>query len=149
SVTIGPDDKLYVHLGDGFDASTALNLDQFRGKILRMNLDGTAPADNPFYNGNGGPRDYIYAYGFRNPFGGAWRAADGKLYEVENGPGANDRFAQVNEGVGYGWNGTSASMLTNALYVWAAPTAPVSIEFVQPETFGGSQFPAEAQDMAF
>ncbi len=69
NVSIGPDGKLYVHMGDGFQYPTALDLDSFRGKILRMNLDGSAPTDNPFYNaGNGiNARDYVYAYGFRNP----------------------------------------------------------------------------------
>ncbi len=150
NVTIGPDGKLYVHLGDGFDASTALNLNMFRGKILRMNLDGTAPSDNPFYDNSDGisARDYVYAYGFRNPFGGAWRASDGKQYEVENGPSV-DRLAQVNAGVSYGWNGSDASMATNAAYNWATAHAPVNITFVQQETFNGSQFPASTMDHAF
>lgn len=150
-VSIGPDGKLYVHNGDGFDAGTALNLNSMRGKILRLNLNGTAPADNPFYNAADGitARDYVYAYGFRNPFGGSWRAADGKLYEVENGPGSNDRFAQVNRGVSYGWNGTGASMTVNAIYNWNVPHAPVDVAFVQPQTFGGSGFPSSQQDVAF
>ena len=78
NITIGPDGKLYVHMGDGFNAATALNLDQYRGKVLRMNLDGTAPTDNPFYNAADGinARDYVFTYGHRNPFGGAWRAAN-------------------------------------------------------------------------
>jgi len=42
NLTIGPDGKLYVHMGDGFNAATALNLNSFRGKILRLNLDGFA-----------------------------------------------------------------------------------------------------------
>ena len=136
NISIGPDAKLYVHMGDGFDASTALNLDQFRGKVLRMNLDGTAPSDNPFYNaGNGiSARDYVYAYGFRNPFGGAWRASDGKHYQVENGPSV-DRFSQVNVGVNYGWDGSNASMGINAIYNWDPSHAPVNIAFVQQETF--------------
>ncbi|HEY6723718.1 MAG TPA: PQQ-dependent sugar dehydrogenase, partial [Polyangiaceae bacterium] len=41
NLSVGPDDKLYVHMGDGFVPETALNLDSFRGKILRLNLDGT------------------------------------------------------------------------------------------------------------
>lgn len=148
--SIGPDGKLYVHVGDGFNTATALNLDQFRGKILRMNLDGTAPSDNPFYDNSNGinARDYIYAYGFRNPFGGAWRASDGKHYEVENGPSV-DRLAQVNAGVSYGWNGSDASMATNATYNWATAHAPVNITFVQQATFNGSQFPASKMDHAF
>jgi glucose/arabinose dehydrogenase len=150
NITIGPDGKLYVHNGDGFDASTAQNLDQYRGKILRLNLDGTAPNDNPFYNASNGitARDYVYAYGFRNPFGGAWRASDGKHYEVENGPSV-DRFAQVNVGVNYNWNGTNASMMTNAIYNWDPSHAPVNITFVQQETFNGSGFPVTMRDRAF
>ncbi|HVT30895.1 MAG TPA: PQQ-dependent sugar dehydrogenase, partial [Lacipirellulaceae bacterium] len=150
NITIGPDGKLYVHTGDGFDYTTAQNLDSYRGKILRMNLDGSAPSDNPFYNAADGinARDYVYAYGFRNPFGGAWRAADGKQYEVENGPSV-DRFAQVNEGVNYGWDNTDASMAIHAIYNWNPAHAPVNVAFIQPATFGGSQFPASTQDLAF
>lgn len=151
NLTIGPEDGLlYVHNGDGFDASTALNLDSYRGKILRMNLDGTAPTDNPFYNaGNGiNARDYVYAYGVRNPFGGAWRAADGEHYEVENGP-STDRLARILSGQSYGWNGTDASMTINAIYNWAPAHAPVNITFIQNETFAGSQFPLEMRDRAF
>ncbi len=150
NISIGPDGKLYVHNGDGFDASTALNLDMYRGKVLRMNLDGSAPSDNPFYNAANGinARDYIYAYGFRNPFGGAWRASDGQHYEVENGPSV-DRFARVIRGANYGWDGSNASMQVGALYNWQLATAPVNVTFVQPETFRGSQFPANMQDHAF
>lgn len=149
-ISIGPDGKLYVHNGDGFNASTAVDLDMYRGKVLRMNLDGSAPTDNPFYNAANGinARDYVYAYGFRNPFGGAWRAADGQLYEVENGPSV-DRFARVLRGGNYGWNGSNASMQIGALYNWQTATAPVNVTFVQPETFRGSQFPAGMQDHAF
>ena len=150
NISIGPDGKLYVHNGDGFDASTAQNLEQFRGKILRMNLDGTPATDNPFYNASNGitPRDYVYAYGLRNPFGGAWRASDGKHYEVENGPSV-DRMAQINAGVNYGWNGSDASMFINAIYNWNPSHAPVNISFVQQQTFNGSQFPAGMLDHAF
>jgi glucose/arabinose dehydrogenase/PKD repeat protein len=150
-ISIGPDGKLYVHNGDGFDPATALNLNSFRGKILRMNFDGTPVVDNPFYNAGNGitATDYVFAYGFRNPFGGDWRGADGTLYEVENGPGHNDRFARVDAGGNYGWNGSEASMTTNATYVWYQPTAPVDLAFVQPETFSGSQYPAAFQDWAF
>lgn len=150
NITIGPDGKLYVHNGDGFNASTAQNLNSFRGKILRMNLDGTAPADNPFYDASNGinARDYVYAYGLRNPFGGAWRSSDGKHYEVENGPTV-DRFAQINAGVNYGWDGSNASMQINAIYNWDPAHAPVNLTFIEEETFGGSQFPAELRDRAF
>jgi glucose/arabinose dehydrogenase len=150
NISIGPDNKLYVHMGDGFNYTTAQNLDQFRGKVLRMNLDGSAPSDNPFYNAANGinARDYVFAYGLRNPFGGAWRAADGKHYEVENGPSV-DRLAQINRGVNYGWNDTDASMTINAIYNWTTAHAPVNLAFIQPETFQGSQFPAGKMDHLF
>lgn len=148
NISIGPDGKLYVHMGDGFDASTALNLDSFRGKILRLNLDGSAPSDNPFYVGSGGARDYIYAYGLRNPFGGDWREADGELYEVENGPSI-DRLARIISGTSYGWNGTNGSMTINAIYNWNPAHAPVDMAFIQDSTFDGSGFPPEKLDHAF
>jgi glucose/arabinose dehydrogenase len=150
NLSIGPDQKLYVHVGDAFDPATAQDLSSYRGKILRVNLDGTAPADNPFYNASDGisATDYVYAYGFRNPFGGAWRAANGAHYEVENGP-AVDRLARVDEGMNYLYDGSDASMLTGALYNWNPPHAPVNIAFVQPEAFGGSGFPSAQQDHAF
>ncbi|WP_425397305.1 PQQ-dependent sugar dehydrogenase [Aeoliella sp.] len=150
NVTIGPDGMLYVHNGDGFNASTAQDLDQYRGKVLRMTLDGDAPSDNPFYDAGDGitARDYVWAYGLRNPFGGAWRASDGTHYQVENGPSV-DRFSQVNEGVNYLWDGSNASMQNFAIYNWNPSTAPVNITFVQPETFNGSAFPVEKQDHAF
>jgi glucose/arabinose dehydrogenase len=155
NLTVGPDGKLYVHVGDGFDASQAENVNSFLGKILRVNLDGTAPGDNPM--SDGAPitaRDYIFARGFRNPFGGAWRASNGAHYEVENGPDQNDRLARLDlpappGGYDFGWDGTPSSMLTGALYSWSPTHAPVNITFVQPETFGGSGFPADQMDHAF
>lgn len=151
NLSIGPDGKLYVHLGDGFNSATALNLNSFRGKILRVNFDGTAPADNPFYNASDGitATDYVFAYGFRNPFGGDWRAADGFHYEVENGPERNDRLAKVMAGANYGWNGNGNSLTTNAIYNWTPPHAPVNMSFIQPQTFGGSGFPAGKMDHVF
>jgi PKD repeat protein len=145
NITVSPmDAKLHVHMGDGFTASAAQNLDSYRGKILRMNLNGTAPSDNPFYNAGDGitARDFVYAYGVRNPFGGAWRGADGKLYEVENGPGI-DRFCKVNAGQNFLWNGTDASMQNFAIYIWNPAHGPVNMAFIQTQTFGGSGFPAE------
>ncbi|MGE3164133.1 MAG: PQQ-dependent sugar dehydrogenase [Planctomycetota bacterium] len=150
NLSLGPDGKLYVHMGDGFDAGTAQNLNSFRGKILRLELDGTAPVDNPFYDaGNGiNAADYVYAYGLRNPFGGAWRAADGALYEVENGPSI-DRFAKISPGQNYLWNGSDNSMTNFAILNWAPAVGPTNIAFIQGATFGGSLFPADKQGHAF
>jgi len=64
----GPDRKLYVSVGDGGQASAAQRLDSYLGKILRMNEDGTVPADNPFVGKTTGGLQTIFALGFRNPF---------------------------------------------------------------------------------
>ena len=150
NTSIGPDGKLYQHMGDGYAHARAQNLNWFRGKILRMNLDGSPASDNPFYDAGDGinARDYVFAYGFRNPFGGDWRASDGMHYEVENGRRV-DRFAQVVPGRNYLWDGFDPSMTNYALYNWDLSHAPVNIAFVQPETWSGSGFPQEKMDHAF
>ena len=149
-LSIGPDGKLYVHVGDGLLTTPALDLESVRGKILRVELDGAAPADNPFYDASDGltAKDLVYAYGLRNPFGGAWREADGALWEVENGPGT-DRLAKVEAGRNFLWDGSDASMNNFAAYAWFPSHAPVNIAFTQLSTFGGSGFPAEKMNHAF
>jgi len=150
NLTIGPDGKLYVHQGDGFDSSVARNLNFFRGKILRMNLDGTAPEDNPFFNADDGinATDYIYALGFRNPFGGAWSPVDGFLYEVENGPNI-DRLVRVVPGMDYGWEGSDDNFLNSAIYIWAPSAAPVNMTFIRQDVFDGSGFPDDKINHVF
>ncbi|MBW3670539.1 MAG: PQQ-dependent sugar dehydrogenase, partial [Acidobacteria bacterium] len=152
NISVGPDRKLYVHVADGNCAECARNPASARGKILRMELTGEPAVDNPFFDAADGitATDYIYALGFRNPFGGAWRAVDGHLYEVENGP-STDRFVRVEPGRDYGWEGDDENMFVGALYNWteAPAAAPVNIAFVQPATFGGSGFPAWKQDTAY
>jgi glucose/arabinose dehydrogenase len=115
-----------------------------------MNLNGTPATDNPFYNAADGinAKDYVFAYGLRNPFGGAWRASDGAHYEVENGPGT-DRLAKVRRGVSYGWNGNNSTMSTNVIYNWNPAVGPVNLAFVQSATFNGSGFPTDKLDHAF
>lgn len=150
NLSFGPDGNLYVHMGDGFDASRAQNLNSFRGKILRMDRNGWVLPDNPFYNlGDGvNSRDYIYAYGVRNPFGGAWRDSDGSHYMVENGPSV-DRFAKIVSGRNYLWDGSDQSMRNYAIYNWDPAHAPVNMVFVQPSVFDGSGFPESRYDHAF
>lgn len=150
NITIGPDHKLYVHLGDGAVTELAQKMDTVRGKVLRMNLDGTAPPDNPFYDEADGitATDYIYTLGYRNPFGGAWRASDESLYVIENGP-LVDRLSKVVAGRNYLWDGTDESMQHYAICTWSSPAAPVQMAFVESETFGGSGFPRAKMGSAF
>ena len=170
NISFGPaDGKLYVHIGDGFAAATAQNPQLFRGKIIRLNKDGSPVTDNPFYNpvdrgGDGLPdaEDYIWASGYRNPFGGAWRDADGAQYVVENGP-SRDRFSKLVRGRNYLFDGTDASMnnyniawtadpsglFENGAPDWNPIVAPVNIAFVQQSTGNYSNFPASKWDHAF
>jgi glucose/arabinose dehydrogenase len=150
-LTIAPNGDLYVHNGDGYDAfEVARDLESFRGKILRLTLGGDPLPDNPFYDASDGitARDYVWASGFRNPFGGALRLSDGSYYEVENGI-ATDRLARVLPGVDYLWAGSDTTMSFGASYNWNPPHAPVNIEFVEPERFGGSGFPPSSMGHAF
>ncbi|MDM5228093.1 sorbosone dehydrogenase family protein [Cytobacillus sp. NJ13] len=94
---IGPDGKLYATAGDAAaDPEIAQDVNSLGGKILRMNLDGSVPEDNPFSG------SYVYSYGHRNPQGLAW-AEDGTLYESEHGPSANDEINKILPGKNYGW----------------------------------------------
>jgi len=150
NLEISPAGALYVHNGEGGVPSTARDLDSFRGKILRMSLSGEPLETNPFFDESDGisARDYVYASGFRNPFGGAWRIADGAYFQVENGP-ETDRLARVFAGADYLWEGSDETMIFGASYNWHPSHAPVNVEFVEPGRFGGSGFPAEAMGNAF
>ncbi|MBL8880885.1 MAG: PQQ-dependent sugar dehydrogenase, partial [Phycisphaerales bacterium] len=144
------ENSLYVSVGDGTTPDTARNLDSFLGKILRLRPDGAPHEDNPYFNLSDGlsARDYIYAIGFRNPFGAAVRSVDGRLYCVENGP-ATDRLALIERGSDYGWNGYDESMTIHALYNWFPAVAPVNIAFCEPGAFHAGGFPENALHTAF
>ena len=82
----------------------------FTGVILRLNDDGTAPADNPFYNvgaamtGEVGKNlQKVFAYGVRNSFGMAFDPKSGSLWEQENGDDAFDEINRVEAGANHGW----------------------------------------------
>lgn len=102
---IGPDGKLYATTGDAASGQLAQDLSSLNGKILRLNLDGTIPSDNPFL---GSP---VYSYGHRHPQGLAWDA-DVHLVSSEHGPSGNDEINFIQPGRNYGWpvvNGTAGN----------------------------------------
>lgn len=116
----GPDRKLYVVIGDNGRRGLLQNLssgvpvpdDQFGGPepgdahltgvILRLNDDGTAPADNPFY-GAGANWQKVFAYGIRNSFGLAFDPVGGRLWMQENGDDAFDEINLIEPGFNSGW----------------------------------------------
>jgi glucose/arabinose dehydrogenase len=127
----GPDGKLYVQMGDNGRRGWMQNLidgptgpgqfdDQFGGPepddahltgvILRLNDDGSAPADNPFFaadvSANAEVRaniQKIYAYGIRNGFGMAFDPQSGDLWEQENGDDSFSEINRVQPGFNSGW----------------------------------------------
>src|SRR5262249_59984671 len=68
AINFGNDGKLYFTTGEHFDAAVSQSLSSPRGKIHRINPDGTVPTDNPFYDGAGPNVDSIWARGLRNPY---------------------------------------------------------------------------------
>jgi glucose/arabinose dehydrogenase len=93
---IGPDGKLYATAGDAYESDIAQDSNSLGGKILRLNLDGSIPSDNPF------PNSYVYSFGHRNPQGLTW-SSDGTLYASEHGNDANDEVNIIEAGQNYGW----------------------------------------------
>ena len=107
-IIFGPDGKLYLAIGaPGFqetlgETTWAQDPDHHGGKILRLNDDGTTPADNPFM-GRPGYRPEIFALGIRNAIGMAFRPETGQLWETENGPQGGDEINIIRAGLNYGW----------------------------------------------
>jgi glucose/arabinose dehydrogenase len=99
----GLDGKLYIAVGEYDSPQSAQLLTDFRGKILRINADGTIPSDNPFYNIASGPYRAIWALGFRNPFTFAIDRVSGRLFVNDVG---EDTFEEIDDGMAggnYGW----------------------------------------------
>jgi glucose/arabinose dehydrogenase len=127
-ITFGPDGKLYVVIGDlnrngQLQNNPAGDPPDDTGVILRLNADGSVPADNPF-SAPGGSAAKYYAYGIRNSFGMAFDPVTQKLWMTENGPGSFDEINQVEPGLNSGWNklmGPDARDPQNAADIFSLP----------------------------
>lgn len=93
---IGPDKKLYITTGDAGNSALAQDPTSTAGKILRIELDGSIPKDNPFINSP------IYSLGHRNPQGLSWNSKN-VLYSSEHGQLAHDEINIIQPGANYGW----------------------------------------------
>ena len=104
-LAFGPDGKLYVTLGERFDKEVtrpqAQQLGSHLGKIIRINPDGTAPADNPFAKQSGALPE-IWTLGHRNVQASTFDDR-GRLWEIEHGARGGDELNLVEKGKNYGW----------------------------------------------
>lgn len=101
-MTFLPDGTLLLTTGEDFDLREhAQLLDNHLGKIIRINTDGSAPADNPFV-GIAGALPEIYSYGHRNPQA-ILVAPDGVVWMHEHGPAGGDELNRIESGLNYGW----------------------------------------------
>jgi glucose/arabinose dehydrogenase/PKD repeat protein len=150
-LAFGPDGKLYISTGDNGDPPTAQSLTSHHGKILRVNKDGTIPADNPFFDSNGPNIDAIWARGLRNPYRFSFDTANGSMYIGDVG---SNVFEEVNRGVAganYGWptceGVCDVAGMTNPLFTYALSGRDAAITggFV----YRGEQFPASYQGVYF
>ena len=100
-LAFGSDGKLYMSLGATRDDS-GQQPGRLRGKILRLNDDGSVPSDNPFVDKEGF-RPEIFSWGHRNPSGLAVNPATGELWAAEYGPNGGDEVNIIRAGNNYGW----------------------------------------------
>jgi len=140
-LVIGPDHKIYYTNGDGGHNQFSLYCEPiqaqalptaaqvatkdwslYQGKILRLNLDGSIPLDNPIIHG---VQSHIFSYGHRNPQGLAF-GPTGLLYSSEQGPKTDDELNLILPGGNYGWPNV-AGYRDNQAYVyanWSASSNP-------------------------
>lgn len=102
SMNFGPDGKLYVGVGENATGSNAQDLDNYLGKILRINKDGSVPTGNPFTGSASKSR--IWAYGLRNPYSFTFDRVSGKLFINDVG---ENTWEEINDattgGLNFGW----------------------------------------------
>ena len=131
-IIFGHDGKLYVAVGNGFFPERRQDDDAWGGKILRLNRDGTAPADNPYFDPErpDHPVSYQWATGLRNVFALAQRPGDDAIYAAMNGPQV-DSLLRIEAGSNLGYDGTDESILTSGLWYFGPPgIVPTGTAFV-------------------
>ena len=125
-IRFGPDGKLYVSTGDAGEPDLSQALSSLAGKILRLNDDGTTPADNPY----GSP---VWSWGHRHPQGIDWHPATGQMWGTEHGGQHRDELNRIDKGNNYGWpviqgDETRPDMVTPVLF-YVPALAPSGMSF--------------------
>lgn len=134
-VVEAPDGTLYLTVGDRGQRDQVQNPSNHQGKVIRVNRDGTIPADNPWI---AGAASGVWSLGHRNPQGAAL-GPDGALWTVEHGPRGGDEINRPEPGSNYGWpvisygreysggrvgQGTAAPGMEQPLHFWDPSIAP-------------------------
>jgi len=122
-IEFGPDNFLYIGMGDGGSANDpdnrAQNVEDLLGKILRIDVDHPAsetvlyssPDSNPYFGATAG-RDEIFALGFRNPWRFSFDRVNGQLYVGDVGQAAREEIDLVVRGGNYGWRVLEGTLCT-------------------------------------
>lgn len=146
------DGTLFVTTGDRFSyKDRAQDLSATIGKVVRINADGSIPADNPFVKREGA-RPEIWSYGHRNLQGAALHPATGQLWTVEHGARGGDELNRPQAGRNYGWpvisygvdysgakigEGTAKPGMEQPLYYWDPVIAPSGAAFYTGDAYPG------------
>ena len=154
----GPDGLLYLTTGEEFDGPQSTDLGRAGGKIIRINSDGSIPADNPFVDGPGGNLDEIWAYGLRNPFRAFWDLPTSRFFFADVGGNIQQTaYEEINvgqSGGNFGWplceGPCSFSDTVQPLFSYDHSSSTpaggaVAVGFI----YRGSQFPPEYQERLF
>lgn len=148
AMQFGRDGKLYITVGDLGGRSRSQLLTNQAGKVLRLNSDGSIPADNPFYNQTTGKNKAIWARGLRSPFTAAIQPGTGRYYINDVG---ENRWEEINEGragANYGWADTEGPTTDPRFdapayaYPRAEGRAVVGGTFYNPPAGASASFPA-------
>ncbi len=106
---------LFFSVGDRGERDNGQDLTTHAGSILRLNLDGTVPSDNPFITHKAALRE-IWSYGHRNPQGLAFDTHNNRLWASEHGPRGGDEINLIEKGSNYGWPVTSHAKSTGGQF---------------------------------
>lgn len=122
---ITTDNKILMTTGDRGNSSLSQNRNSLNGKILRLNLDGTIPTDNP------DPESYIYSFGHRNPQGLAY-GPGGQIYSSEHGAQQSNEFNLIGPDANYGWPAVQGACNTPAEQTFcSAKSWPAGLYFIR------------------
>ena len=103
AIRFGKDGKLYVAVGENATAENSQNFNNRLGKMLRINKDGTIPADNPFAGQTQGDNRAIWAMGLRNPYTFAVQPGSGRIFINDVGAQSWEEINVGISGANYGW----------------------------------------------